>query len=132
MGLPIVLLMCRDLTFCQFFLSSETRKLMPGSKGEYEHLSYVYKNTRRTQHDIAENLVISHLDVADGDTQAKDLLQLELDSRADLSQLVVQVLSMGHRSRELASCKQVSPTERTRASKSYPSRDRARGDEESA
>ena len=89
-------------------------------------------NTGRTQHDVAENLVIGHLDVTDGDTQAKDLLQLEFDSRADLSQLVVQVLSMGHRSRELASCKQVSPTERTRASKSYPSRDLARGDEESA
>lgn len=28
-GLPIVDLMCRDLTFCQFFLSSETKKLMP-------------------------------------------------------------------------------------------------------
>ncbi len=29
MGLPMVDLMWRDLTFCQFFLRSETRKLMP-------------------------------------------------------------------------------------------------------
>ena len=32
-GLPIVVLMCKDLTFCQFFLSKETRKLMPNAKG---------------------------------------------------------------------------------------------------
>jgi hypothetical protein len=29
--LPIVDLMCKDLTFCQFFLRSETRKLIPKS-----------------------------------------------------------------------------------------------------
>ena len=28
-GLPMVDLMCSDLTFCQFFLRSDTRKLMP-------------------------------------------------------------------------------------------------------
>ena len=28
-GLPMVVLMCSDLTFCQFFLSRETKKLMP-------------------------------------------------------------------------------------------------------
>ena len=28
-GLPMVVLICKDLTFCQFFLSRETRKLMP-------------------------------------------------------------------------------------------------------
>lgn len=28
MGLPIVALMWSDLTFCQFFFKSETRKLM--------------------------------------------------------------------------------------------------------
>jgi hypothetical protein len=29
----------------------------------------------RTQHDVAKDLVVSHLDVADGDTQAEHLLQ---------------------------------------------------------
>ena len=29
-GLPMVDLMCRDLTFCQFFFNKETRKLMAG------------------------------------------------------------------------------------------------------
>ena len=31
MGLPMVDLMWSDLTFCQFFLRSETRKLMPAN-----------------------------------------------------------------------------------------------------
>ena len=59
--------------------------------------------TKRTQHDVAKNLVISHLDMANRDAQAKDLLQLELDGRANLSQLVVEVLRVGNRSRKLAS-----------------------------
>ena len=50
--------------------------------------------TGRTKHDVGEDLVVVHLDVADGDTQAEDLLQLELDGRADLSELVAQVLSV--------------------------------------
>ena len=61
------------------------------------------EGTRRTQHDVGEDLVVVHLDVADGDTQAEDLLQLELDGRANLSQLVVEVLRVGNRSRKLAS-----------------------------
>jgi hypothetical protein len=48
----------------------------------------------RTQHDIAEDLVVSHLHVANSDTQTKHLLQLELDRRANLHELVAQVLSM--------------------------------------
>ena len=55
-----------------------------------------------TQHDIAENLVLGHLDVADSDTQAENLLELELDGRADLSQLVVKVLGVRDGRRELA------------------------------
>ena len=87
---------------------------------------------KRTQHDVAENLVVGHLDVTDGNTQAKDLLELELDGRADLSQLVVKILRVRHRSRELASCKRMSPSGRTHTPKTYPLKDRARGDEESA
>ena len=46
----------------------------------------------RTQHDVAENLVLSHLDVADGDTQAENLLELELDRRADFGELAREFL----------------------------------------
>ena len=56
----------------------------------------------RTQHDVAEDLVLGHLDVADGDTQAENLLELELDGRADLSDLVAQVLSVRDGGGELA------------------------------
>lgn len=56
----------------------------------------------RTQHDVSQNLVISHLDVANGDTHAKNLLQLELNGRANLIEFVVQVLSVRHGGGELA------------------------------
>ena len=57
---------------------------------------------RRTQHDVGEDLVVGHLDVADGDAQAKNLLELELDRRANLSELVVKVLGVRDGRRELA------------------------------
>jgi len=57
----------------------------------------------RTQHDVGKNLVLGHLDVADGDTQAENLLELELDRRADLNELVVQVFAGADGRRELAS-----------------------------
>ena len=56
----------------------------------------------RTQHDVCKNLVLSHLDMADSDTQAEHLLQLELDGRTDLSELVAQILSVRDGGRELA------------------------------
>ena len=58
----------------------------------------------RTQHDVTEDLVLSHLDVADGDTEAQHLLELELDSRADLGDLGSEVLSVRDGGGELASC----------------------------
>ena len=61
---------------------------------------------KRTQHDVAENLVVGHLDVTDGNTQAKDLLELELDGRADLSELVLEVFGVRDGCRELASCRE--------------------------
>lgn len=54
------------------------------------------------QHHVAEHLILSHLDVANSDTQAEDLLQLELDGRTDLSDLVAEVLSVGDGSGELS------------------------------
>ena len=40
--------------------------------------------------------------MADSNTQAKDLLQLELDCRTDLSELVGKVLGVGDGGRELS------------------------------
>ena len=62
----------------------------------------VVTTARRTQHDVTEDLVLSHLDVADSDTKAENLLQLELDGRADLSELVAQVLGVRDGGGELA------------------------------
>ena len=56
----------------------------------------------RTQHDVGEDLVLGHLDVTDGDTQAENLLELELDRRANLGELVVKVLGVRDGRRELA------------------------------
>ena len=42
--------------------------------------------------------------MTNSDTQAKDLLELELDGGTDLSDLVVQVLSVRDGGRELSSC----------------------------
>jgi hypothetical protein len=46
------------------------------------------ENQALTKHDIAQDLIITHLDVADSNPQTKDLLQLELDRRTDLSELI--------------------------------------------
>lgn len=79
------------------------------------------KSRTRTQHDIGQDLVIGHLDVADGDTKAENLLELELDRRADLGDLVGKVLSVGDGRGELASCGESQyPSDWTRMSKAYP------------
>ena len=52
------------------------------------------------QHDIGDQLVLSHTNVADGDTQAQNLLQLELDSRLDVVDLGLEIFVVGDRSRE--------------------------------
>lgn len=46
------------------------------------------------QHDVGDELVLGHADVADGYTHAEHLLQLELDGRLDLGDLVGEVLSV--------------------------------------
>lgn len=97
--MPIVVFMLSDFTFCQFFLRRETRKLMPV---QAVRPNRNLGNDVRTKHDIAEHLVLSHLNMADGDTKAENLLKLELDRRANLGDLVREVLSVGDRRRELA------------------------------
>jgi hypothetical protein len=54
------------------------------------------------QHDVTDQLVLSHTDVSDGDTQAENLLELELDGALDVIDLVGQVLGVGDGSRELS------------------------------
>jgi len=55
------------------------------------------------QHDVGKDLVLSHGDVADSDTQAKNLLQLELDGGLDLNKFVAEILSVGDWGGELSS-----------------------------
>jgi len=62
------------------------------------------KYSRHTQHDISEDLVVRHLNVANSDTQAQHLFKLEFDSRPYLSELIGQVFSRRYGRRELASC----------------------------
>ena len=57
------------------------------------------------QHDVSKHLILSHLDVADGDTQAEDLLELELDRGANLDDLVVKVLRVRDGGGEFAGCR---------------------------
>ena len=54
------------------------------------------------QDDVLEELVGSHLDVTEGDSEAEHLLQLELDGGADLLNLGVQVVVVGDNGGELA------------------------------
>lgn len=60
------------------------------------------RNWRHTKHDVSEDLVIVHLDVANGNTQAQDLLQLELDGGPNLSELIGEVFRVGHGCREFS------------------------------
>ena len=56
----------------------------------------------RLRDDVSEALIVGHLGVSDGDTEAEDLLEVELDGGADLGDFVVQVLSVRDGGGELA------------------------------
>lgn len=60
------------------------------------------------QHEVGNKLVLGHADVADSDTEAENLLKLELDGRLDVVDLVLEVLSVGDGGGELAGCRGVS------------------------
>jgi len=64
-----------------------------------------------TEHDVGEDLVVVHVNMTDSDTQAQDLLELELDGGAHLVELVGEVLVVGHWGRELASLGETGPKE---------------------
>lgn len=55
------------------------------------------------QHDVTDELILGHTDVADGDTHAENLLELELDGGLDFGDLVGEILSVADRGRELSS-----------------------------
>ena len=54
------------------------------------------------KHDVGEELIIRHLDVADGDTEAENFLKLELDGALDLGNLLLEVLAVRDGGGELA------------------------------
>jgi hypothetical protein len=54
------------------------------------------------QHDVTNQFILGHADVADSDTHAKHLLQLELDGRLDFGHLVGEVLVVGDGRGELS------------------------------
>jgi hypothetical protein len=56
------------------------------------------------QHDVANELLIGHVDVADSDTHAENLLELELDGGLDVGDLGGEVLVVGDRGGELTGC----------------------------
>jgi hypothetical protein len=63
------------------------------------------------QHDVTKNLVIVHLNVADSDTQAENLLELELDGGANLSELVAEVFAVRDGGGEFASLRETGTKE---------------------
>jgi hypothetical protein len=54
------------------------------------------------QHDVTDQLILSHANVSDSDTHAQHLLELELDGALDVGHLVVEVFGVGHWGGELA------------------------------
>lgn len=54
------------------------------------------------KHGVLHDLVLLHVDVADGDTEAENLLELELDGRANLVDLAGKVLGVRDGRGELA------------------------------
>jgi len=63
------------------------------------------------KHDVGDKLILGHAYVADGNTQAQDLLQLELDGRFDFGDLIVEVFGVGDGGGEFASFRQTGTQE---------------------
>jgi hypothetical protein len=55
------------------------------------------------QHDVSDQLVLSHANVSDGNTETQHLLELELDGALDVIDLGGQVLGVGDGGGELSS-----------------------------
>lgn len=54
------------------------------------------------QHDVTNKLLLAHLDVADGDTHAENLLELELDGALDLVDTSGKIIGVRNGGRELS------------------------------
>lgn len=61
-----------------------------------------------SQHDVGDQLVLSHTNVSDSNTHTQDLLQLELDGRLDFVDLAAQILVVGDWGGKFTSCDAVS------------------------
>jgi hypothetical protein len=48
-----------------------------------------------SQHYVGDQLILSHANIANSDTHAQDLLQLELDGRLDFGDLATQIFVVG-------------------------------------
>jgi hypothetical protein len=59
------------------------------------------------QHDVGHQLLLLHADVADRDTHAQNLLELELDGRLDLGDLGREVVGVRDGRGELAGCEEL-------------------------
>ena len=60
-----------------------------------------------SQHDVRDQLILSHTNVSDSDTHAENLLQLELDGGFDFVDLARQIFVVGDRCREFTSCEEI-------------------------
>lgn len=65
------------------------------------------------QHDVGDQLVLGHANIANSDTHAQDLLQLELDGGLDLGNLCGEIFVVGDRGREFTGLGQTG-TKKTR------------------
>jgi hypothetical protein len=54
------------------------------------------------QHDVGDELILGHADIADSDTHAENLLELELDGGLDIDDLGGEILVVGDWGWELA------------------------------
>ena len=86
------------------------------------------------EHEVGNQLLLVHANVADGDTKAQHLLELELDGGLDVGDLLLHVLGVGDGGGELAGCEGVSRLRMTVLSivKTYPWTDQDPADGESA
>ena len=85
------------------------------------------------QHDVGDELILSHANVSDSDTHAKNLLKLELDGGLDFGDLGRQILVVGDWGREFTSCAIISTYPRAKFDNiAYPWKDRDPGEGEYA
>lgn len=84
------------------------------------------------QHNVGDELVLGHANVANGNTKAQNLLKLELDGGLDLGDLGVHVLAVGERGREFTGWLTLATAKILKKAITYPWRDQDPRDEEPA